>query len=154
MNDNQSIGTALPQSFIALGWREWLALPRLGISRIEAKVDTGARTSALHADSIETYYRGDEQRVKFGICPTEGSDQVLCDAKVLDEREVTNSGGFTESRVVIKTTIILGGIRRQVELTLTNRELMKFQMLLGRTALRGQFYIDPGHSHLLGKPTV
>lgn len=137
-----------------LGWREWVSLPELGIERIKAKVDTGARTSALHAFELERYQDGEAQRVRFRIHPLQKRDDLVveCDAKVIDERNVTDSGGHREQRLVIATEAEVAGVRFPIEMTLTDRDTMLFRMLLGRTALRGRFNVDPGRSFLTGRP--
>jgi hypothetical protein len=133
-----------------LGWREWLALPEFGIDYIKAKIDTGARTSALHAFYIEPFDRDEKPWIRFGIHPRQGSsDEVVhCEAPVVDRRNVTDSGGHSEERYVIRTPVKLGEKLITVEVTLTDRENMRFRMLLGRTAMSGQFLVDPGRSYL------
>ena len=141
---------------ITLGWRERVSLPDLGIPQIKAKVDTGARTSALHAYFVEPYETNGEQRVKFGIHPIQGDNKtsIICDAPVLEQRNVTDSGGHLESRFFIEADILIGTTRRKIEISLTNRDTMKFRMLLGRTSLTGQFCVDPELSYCSGKPNL
>ena len=118
------------QSLPILGWREWVALPDLGIPRIKCKVDTGARSSALHA-----FYR-----------------ECICTADVLDQRIVADSGGHREMRYVIETTVVVGDASWPIEITLTDRDTMRFRMLLGRTAINKKFLVNPASSYLAGKP--
>jgi len=136
-----------------IGWREWLALPELKISKIKAKVDTGARTSALHAFWIEAYKRNHQQWVKFAIHPDQYNthDVIECDAQVKDRRMVTDSGGHKQRRYVIETSIWLGMHTFTSELTLTSRDTMRFRMLLGRTAINGRFLVDSNASYLQGR---
>ncbi len=136
-----------------LGWREWVGFPDLNIPRVKAKIDTGARTSALHAFWVEPFEHENEPWIRFAVHPHQGntSEQIRCEAKVLEQRLVRDSGGHQELRYVIETTLQIGGIQKMVELTLTDRDTMKFRVLLGRTAIRGHYTVDPGKSFLTGK---
>ncbi|PPT08162.1 putative protein sometimes fused to ribosomal protein S6 glutaminyl transferase [Geitlerinema sp. FC II] len=136
-----------------MGWREWVALPEFGIPAIKAKIDTGARSSALHAFDIEPFTENGTQKVRFQVHPIQRdtkSTAIAC-AEVLDRREVRNSGGKAELRYVVLTSVELAGRRWEIELTLTNRDVMGFRMLLGRQAVRGRFLVDPGQSYLLSR---
>jgi hypothetical protein len=135
-----------------LGWREWIAIPTMGIDRIKAKVDTGARTSALHAFYIEPYTIDGKEWVRFGVHPEQqNSDLVIeCKMPVKDRRSVADSGGHREERYVIEAELVIGEIAVTTEVTLTDRDTMKFRMLLGRTAMRGIFTVDPAASYLSG----
>ena len=143
----------MEQNKIIIGWREWLALPDLGIQAIKAKIDTGARTSALHTFRLESFEQGGVLKVKFGIHPLQRSKdiEINCVADVVDRRRVTSSDGQSEKRFVIRTTFYLGALRWPIELTLTNRKSMRFRMLLGRAAISGLLLVDPAKSYLSGR---
>ncbi|MGD8785238.1 MAG: ATP-dependent zinc protease [Thioalkalispiraceae bacterium] len=133
-----------------IGWREWVSLPELGIENIKAKVDTGARTSALHAFDLDVINNNGKRTVKFKMHPLQDNNEyvVECQADVIDERNVTDSGGHKERRLVIKTMVEIGDKRLPIEMTLTDRDTMKFRMLLGRTSLKRNFVVEPGKSYL------
>ena len=133
-----------------IGWREIVALPDLGISQIKAKIDTGARSSALHAFHVEKFQRDGQEMIRFQVHPYQRNTKhtVSAEAKLLEYREVTPSSGKTQLRPVILTNVELDGVQWQIELTLTNRDVMGFRMLLGRQAVRDRFLVDPGKSFL------
>jgi hypothetical protein len=139
-----------------LGWREWVALPVFNIERIKAKIDTGARSSALHAFIIDPYQRGGASWVMFAIHPLQKNSDVIveCHAQVKDRRLVSDSGGHKQRRYVIDTQLMLGNFIINAEMTLTNRDSMRFRMLLGRTAMNAQFIINPNASYLQGNPCI
>jgi hypothetical protein len=134
-----------------IGWREWACLPQLHIDKIKLKIDTGARTSTLHAINIEPYSSHEVDRVRFLVHPFQKNERgaVLCRANVVDLRTITDSGGKREHRYIIETHIILGSKIFTIEVSLTDRSSMGFRMLLGRSALKGKFVVDPHHSYLL-----
>ncbi|MEM9974449.1 MAG: 30S ribosomal protein S6--L-glutamate ligase [Pseudomonadota bacterium] len=135
---------------LTFGWEEWVALPDLGLPAISAKVDTGARTSALHADDIEVFGPADKPKLRFTVHPIPGRDDVgiACSADIADRREVTSSNGETEMRYVIGTSLSVAGHSWPIEVTLTNRNSMASRMLLGRQALLDHISIQPTERHL------
>lgn len=138
------------------GWREWVALPKLGIDRIKAKLDTGARSSALHAYRIERFDRDGEPYVAFFVHPIQRrrKPEIRCEAPLLDVRTVTSSNGQREDRYVIETSLKLGVRTWPIELTLTNRDEMSYRMLLGRQALRQRIVVDSATSYRLSKNSL
>ncbi|MGD7707693.1 ATP-dependent zinc protease family protein [Microlunatus sp. Y2014] len=141
-------------SYLTAGWREWVALPGLGVPWVKAKLDTGARSSSIHAFDLEEFEREGGDWVRFAIHPWQRSaeDTTVVELPVHDRRLVRSSSGHSDRRVVVRTEIELLGTSVQAELTLTRRDQMGFRMLIGREALRGRFLVDPGRSYLGGRP--
>jgi len=137
-----------PTKIKIIGWREWIALPELKIHDLKAKIDTGARTSALHAFGLRTFKEGAQDRISFDIHPVQRNDDlvVTCTADIIDKRWVTDSGGHKEERFVIKTLVALGKSKWSIEITLTERDTMSFRMLLGRSAIKSRYIVNPARS--------
>lgn len=137
-----------------LGWREWVALPDWEVPHLKAKIDTGARTSSLHAFGLEWFDRHGSPWVRFEIHPWQRSiaDAVIAEAAVVATRDVKSSSGEVEHRPVVQTSVVLAGRAVTAEITLTRRDEMGFRMLVGREALRKRFVVDPGVSYLGGRP--
>ncbi len=154
LNQSMTDKTAdISTASLTVGWREWLSLPDLGINAIKAKVDTGARTSAIHAFEVDPFEKDGKPWVRFGLHPNQNDSEhvIWCEAEVIDERNVTDSGGHTEKRFVIQTHLQLADKIWPVEVTLTNRDNMLFRMLLGRTAMKaGNIHVNPANSFLAG----
>lgn len=143
------------QDKVIVGSEEWCAFPQLGIPTIKARVDSGAKTSALHAVNISPFQKEGENWVKFDINPIQNNTKTVihCQAPLVDKRIVKSSSGFREQRYVIKSQIKIGDEDWDIELTLTNRDSMGFRMLLGREAMSGRVLVDPEQKYLLGQPT-
>lgn len=144
----------MDSSPILIGWREWAAFPDLHIRSIKAKIDTGARTSALHAFQVDTYQEDGKTKVRFALHPRQKSTKkiITCISDLIDTRWVTDSGGHREQRHVILTNLMLGNKCWPIEVTLTCREDMRFRLLLGRSALSDHYHVNSAASYLLGKP--
>ena len=136
-----------------VGWREWVRLPDLKVAKIKVKLDTGARTSALHAFRVTPFTKDGAAYVRFFVHPLQrkSKPEIKCVALVIDHRTVMDSGGRREERPVIRTTLRIGKSRYPIELTLTNRDEMGFRMLLGRQALRRRYLVDPGRAFVIRK---
>jgi hypothetical protein len=139
---------------LVIGWREWVSLPELGLPAIKAKVDTGARTSAIHAFEVERVKRnGGQDWILFSVHPVQRNLSIVrrCEAPLIDIRRVTDSGGHSTERFFISAEISIGPVIRNIEITLTQRDDMLFRMLLGRTAMVPDIQVDPSRSFLFGR---
>ncbi|MFC4785936.1 ATP-dependent zinc protease family protein [Nocardioides sp. MAHUQ-72] len=138
------------------GWREWVGLPDCGVSWVKAKIDTGARSSALHAFDIEQFERDGEPWVRYSIHPWQGSgeDATTVESRVHDRRVVRSSSGHSDERYVVRMDVRLVGRTVTTEMTLSRRDQMGFRMLIGREALRQDFVVDPARSYLGGRPPL
>lgn len=136
-----------------IGWREWADLPDFDVMRLNAKIDTGAKSSAIHAFRIRETMLGGTEHVEFYLHPLQRrkKPEVFCSAPIADRRVIRSSNGQEEERYVIETRLRLGGRLWKIDLTLTNRDAMGFRLLLGRDALRRRFLVDPGASYLLNR---
>jgi hypothetical protein len=141
---------------VVIGWREWVSLPEIGVTAIKAKIDTGARSSSIHAFDVETYFRGAVEIVRFTLHPLQLRDhpQILAELPILERRVVRSSNGVTDNRIVVRTQLLLREVQIPIELTLANRDAMGFRMLVGREALRGRFLVDSEKSFLSGRATT
>ncbi|MGD9592970.1 MAG: ATP-dependent zinc protease, partial [Candidatus Berkiella sp.] len=137
---------------LEIGWEEWISLPELNLPAIRAKVDTGAKTSTLHAFMVEKIVENNETKVHFGIHPIPGRPEIeiFCKALLVDEREIISSNGTSELRYVIRTSAQFGNKKWPIEITLTDRETMAYRMLIGRSAMQNRLLVVPEKSFLLG----
>ena len=151
--DTQFVNDEAP---VIVGWREWVCLDALELPDLRAKVDSGAKTSCLHAFKVTTFKKNGEKWVRFKVRPRKSmpQDVFTCEAKVYDRRLVKDSGGHVQRRYVIRTRMYIGTWHQLIELTLTERDNMNFVMLLGRAALAGSYVVDSASSFLLGRPDV
>lgn len=148
-------GKAKVRLGLTIGWREHVALPELGIADMRAKIDTGARTSAIHAKDMELFQREGEDWVRFRIPASRHHKRFRIEAPVLDQRDIKNTSGVPERRIVIRALLVLGSHRWHVDLSLADREKMGFDMILGRTAIRNRgILVSPGRSFIAGPPLI
>ncbi len=145
------IGTThLQRPLMVIGWHECISLPELGLKDFAVKIDTGAKTTALHADDIETFYKGNEKWVRFRSPEIPGLPPRTCEFPVFTKRDITNTSGQPETRIVIRTPMILARRKWKIDVSLTDRGTMRFPLILGRRALRKKnIVVDPGHSYLV-----
>ncbi|MFC3193907.1 ATP-dependent zinc protease [Marinicella sediminis] len=138
---------------LQVGWKEYAVLPELGVDRIHVKIDTGAKTSAIHSSKHKVFSRDGQQWVRFVLAPYQDDDDttIECECPVKDQRTVTSSNGHKSERIVIETQMIMGHIERKIEVTLVCRRKMKFRMLLGRQAMKNMA-VHPDRSHLTTQP--
>lgn len=136
-----------------IGWKEWLALPELNIPAVKAKIDTGARTSALHTFQLDEFTDQGRRMIRFGVHPLQKRQDVelFCVAPILERRRIKDSGGHVETRYLIETNTRIGQLLIPIKITLTNRDGMLFRMLLGRKAVENQFIVDPARAYLHGR---
>ena len=145
----------ISQEPVTLGWREWASLPRLGLAAVRCKIDSGARSSALHVDRCWRFVERGVPWVGFQLSNDGyGEAMVQAVAPIFDEREVMDSGGHRTRRIFLRTTLLLAGVEREIEINLTDRKRMLFPMLLGRTAMAGCFTVDPARSYIHGRRRV
>ncbi|MFP4640215.1 MAG: ATP-dependent zinc protease [Guyparkeria sp.] len=146
-------GSHRPRKQLIIGWRENVALPELSIGRIKAKIDTGARTTALHAEDVEEFWRYGHPWVRFLTPPYHARDCEPVSARIVDRRAIKNTSGVPQTRIVIHTTLVLGNRHWGIDVSLTDRKEMGFDLILGRTAVRRHgLLVDPGRSFLVGPP--
>lgn len=147
-------GVVVRRELAVAGWREWVGLPELGLEAVKAKLDTGARSSSLHADEVTMVERDGVMFAQFSVRPWQRSvgGAVRGELPLVDEREVRSSTGHVETRPVVLGNVTIVGMVIPAEITLTNRDAMGFRMLIGREALRGRLLVNSGKSYVGGRP--
>lgn len=152
---NGQTGAVVKRELAVAGWREWVGLPELGLDAVKAKLDTGARSSSLHADDVTIVERDGLPFARFSVQPWQrtSTDAVWGELPLVDEREVRSSTGHVETRPVVLGSVMIVGIVVPAEITLTNRDAMGFRMLIGREALRGRLLVNSGRSYVGGRPS-
>lgn len=139
-------------ALMVIGWHECISLPELGLKDFAVKIDTGAKTTALHADDIELFRKDGEKWVRFRSPEIDGAAPRTCEFPVYTKRDITNTGGTPETRIVIRTPMVLAGRRWKIDISLTDRGTMRFPLILGRRALRRRnIAVHPGQSYLVSK---
>ena len=144
----KALGEKRKKALRTVGWREKVELPELGLKALPAKIDTGARTSSLHADILEEFERDGERMVRFAVDFGAQHVRQICEAVHIDWRGITSSNGETQRRMIIKTPLKIGALTFRAEISLADRSDMKFPMLIGRSSLRRRIVLDSGHSWL------
>ena len=152
MRKTRQAASNLQKPITVIGWHECISLPELGLHDFAVKVDTGAKTTALHADEIATFYKDDVKWVRFRRPDIEGTPSRICEFPVFTKRDITNTSGLPETRIVIRTPLILAGRKWSIDISLTDRGTMRFPLILGRRALRGHnIAVHPGKSYLVSQ---
>ncbi|MBB3995483.1 hypothetical protein GGR95_003139 [Sulfitobacter undariae] len=142
--------TELSQSYTVIGWHECISLPEMGLMDFAIKVDTGAKTTALHAENIETFMQDGQKWVRFTAPDIEGNQGQVCEFPVYANRDITNTSGTPETRIVIRTPMVLAGRQWKIDISLTDRGNMRFPLILGRRALRSRnILVHPDQSYLV-----
>ncbi len=139
-----------------VGWREWVSLPAVGVDWVKAKIDTGARTSAIHAFDQQDVERNGERWVRFSVHPWQATDEdpVTVECPLVEVRTVRSSSGHAEERPLVRLDLTLAGRTVAAEVTLSRRDEMGFRMLVGREALAQGFLVDPALSYAGGRPRL
>ena len=144
--------TDQPKPLMVIGWHECISLPELGLKNLAVKVDTGAKTTALHAENIETFLKDGKKWVRFQCPDNLGALSAICEFPVFTKRDITNTSGQPERRIVIRTPMVLAGRKWKIDISLTDRGSMRFPLILGRRALRRRnIAVHPGKSYLVSK---